>query len=149
MAWLVVLGVIALPVIEIALFVQSSQTIGIVPTVALALAAGFAGLALLRRQGLAVLFQARAQLARGQLPLEAGFDALCLALAGVLLVLPGFLTDVLALLLLLPPVRRLLRIWLARRRGGPAVTGRARGGGARPPVIEADYHVVEGERKRP
>ncbi len=149
MAWLVVLGVIALPVIEFALFVQSSQMIGLVPTVALALAAGIAGLALLRRQGLAILFQARAQLARGRMPVEAGFDALCLAVAGVLLVLPGFLTDALALLLLLPPVRQVLRLWLAHRVHGTAAAGPRPRDAGRPPVIEAEYHVVDGERKGP
>ncbi len=144
MAWLFVLGVIALPVVEIALFVRSAEAIGVLPTVAAAVLAGIAGIALLQRQGLAILLLARTQLARGELPLNAGFDALCLTLAGVLLILPGFLTDALALLLLLPPVRAGLRLWLGRRfravvvgDPGPRPPGRA------PPVIEADYHVVE------
>jgi UPF0716 protein FxsA len=148
MAWLLVLGVIALPVVEIALFVKSAEAIGVLPTVAAAVLAGIAGIALLQRQGLAILLLARQQLARGELPLDAGFDALCLTLAGVLLVLPGFLTDAMAIVLLLPPVRAGLKWWLSRHfravvvgRAGPRPTAGA------PPVIEADYRVVDGEDK--
>ncbi len=152
MAWLFVLGVIALPVVEIALFVRSAEAIGVLPTVALAVLAGVAGIALLQRQGLTLLLLARRQLAHGELPLDAGFDALCLALAGLLLILPGFLTDAMAILLLLPPVRLALRLWLGRRVRAVVVGQTApRPPGSGPPVIETDYRVVDeddGTRRR-
>lgn len=137
MAWLVILGVIALPVIEIWLWVRSADWIGVLPTIMVSVGAVMIGMAILRRQGLATLLDARARLDRGEMPMEAAFDGLCLAAAGFLLLLPGFLTDALALPLLLPPVRRWLRAWVARR----AVVERA----TPPGVIDGDFIVIEPE----
>lgn len=151
MAWMVVLAVIALPVVEIALFIKSSQWIGLLPTIALAIGAGALGIAMVRRQGLATLMRVRGQLDRGEMPLAEAFDGLCLALAGGLLLLPGFFSDALALLLLLPPVRAGLRLWLAGHVHTVVVGGRhtpPRPPGP-PPVIEADYTVVEPKDKPP
>lgn len=141
MAWLVLAAIIAVPVVEIALFIQSAHWIGILPTIALAIGAGILGMALLRRQGLAVLLRTRAQMDRGEMPVGEMFDGLCLALAGVLLVLPGFFSDFVALALLLPPVRLALRgLLLARMavHGAPAHSG--------PQVIEAEYKVVDRDK---
>ena len=141
MAWLILAAIIALPVVEIALFVQSADWIGVWPTVAVALLAVTGGSALLRTQGLSVLWRAQTQLARGEFPLDEAFDGLCLAAAGFLLVLPGFLTDALALLLLLPPVRRGLRAWVGRRFA--VHTGRP----ATPGVIDGEYKVVDAQAR--
>jgi UPF0716 protein FxsA len=139
MAWLVLLGLIALPVIEITLFVQSVETIGVLPTLAAAIGAGVIGIRLLRRQGLALLLGMRAQLDRGELPVAEAFDALCLTAAGLLLLLPGFFTDLLALPLLLPPVRALLCRILAARLAAHVVVRRGAPGS---PVIDGDWHEV-------
>lgn len=141
MAWLVLAAIIAVPVVEIALFIQSAHWIGILPTIALAIGAGILGMALLRRQGLEVLLRTRAQMDRGEAPVGEVFDGVCLALAGVLLVLPGFFSDFIALALLLPPVRMALRgLLLARMtvHGAPPHSG--------PQVIEAEYKVVDGDK---
>ncbi len=141
MAWLVLAAIIAVPVVEIALFIQSAHWIGILPTIALAIGAGILGMALLRRQGLEVLLRTRAQMDRGEAPVGEVFDGVCLALAGVLLVLPGFFSDFIALALLLPPVRMALRgLLLARMavHGAPTHSG--------PQVIEAEYKVVDGDK---
>lgn len=151
MAWMVLAAVIALPVIEIALFIKSAHWLGLLPTLVVAIGAGMAGLALIRRQGLAVALRARAQLDRGEMPVQEAFDGICLALAGGLLLLPGFFTDILAVLLLLPPVRAVLRLWLADRAAVRAANVQARsaqGPPRGPQVIEADYTVV-GDDGRP
>lgn len=133
MGWLLLALIIAVPVAEIAAFVAVSREIGLLAAVGLAVVAGLAGMALVRGKSISVLFRARSALDRGQLPINEAFDGICLFLAGGLLLLPGFISDGLALLLLLPPVRRLLRQWLAHRlvvrRGGPV-------------VIEGDYTEV-------
>lgn len=149
MAWVIVAALIGLPVVEIALFVKSAQWIGVLPTIVLAIAAGMAGVALVRRQGLATMLRVRSQLDRGELPVAEAFDGVCLAFAGALLFLPGFFTDIVALALLLPPVRAALRLWLAAHLHAVVVApgGPAKADG-RPPVIEADYHVVEDDRDR-
>lgn len=145
MAWMVLVAVIALPVVEIALFIKSAQWIGILPTILAAIGAGALGLALVRRQGFELVMRTRAQFERGEVPVAEVFDGLCLALAGALLVLPGFFSDVVAIALLLPPVRAALRLVLAARLARPGQAGP----GARPAgpqVIEADYHVIDGDK---
>ncbi|CAA7617557.1 Cytoplasmic membrane protein [Magnetospirillum sp. LM-5] len=144
MAWLLILAVIAVPVIEITLFVQAVDLIGGVATILLALGAGIAGLALVRAQGLITLSRVHDQLGQGQMPVAELFDGLCLSLAGGLLVLPGFLSDMLAILLILAPVRALIRLWLAKRlvmaHPGPPPG---------PAVIDGEYTVVDApEAKR-
>lgn len=144
MAWMVVLAVVALPVIEIALFIKSSQWIGLLPTIALAIGAGAVGIAMVRAQGTGTLLRVRAQLDRGEVPLTEAFDGICLGVAGGLLLLPGFFTDILAILLLLPPVRVALRLWLAGHMRSVVVTGRQPPRPpAQPPVIDGDFTVVE------
>jgi len=98
-------GLILLPIIEIALFIKVGQTIGLFPTLALVIGAAIAGGLLLRFQGLSVLAQLRGNVAAGRLPGRTIADTMMIGLAALLLVLPGFLSDIVALLLLLPPVR--------------------------------------------
>lgn len=136
MAWVILLGLIALPVIEISLFIKSSQWIGFFPTIILAIAAGAAGLAVLRRQGFSTLLRTRTLLEQGQVPVAEIFDGLCLAVAGAFLILPGFFSDVVALLLLLPPVRTALRGVLGRHVVVQSTS-------SQPPIIDGDYQVVE------
>ena len=154
MAWMVLLAVIALPVVEIALFIKSAHWLGLLPTILLAVAAGFVGIAMVRAQGLDLLLRARTQMERGEMPVREVFDGICIAIAGALLLLPGFFSDFVALALLLPPVRTALRLWLVGHKGlvvaggarpqGPA--GGARGPAASgPQVIDADYRVVDSD----
>lgn len=144
MAWMVLVAVIALPVVEIALFIKSAQWLGLLPTIVVAIGAGAIGLALVRRQGFELLLRSRAQFERGEVPVGEVFDGLCLALAGLLLVLPGFFSDFIAIALLLPPVRTALRMVLLSRSGQPAPgapTSNTRSGG--PQVIETEYRIID------
>ncbi len=107
---LFILGLfIALPIIEIATFIQVGDRIGLWPTIAAVIATALAGTLLLRHQGLATLRRAQEAMARGEAPLREVFDGACLLIAGVLLLVPGFVTDAVGLLLFLPPVRGWLR----------------------------------------
>jgi len=147
MAWMVLLAVIALPVVEIALFIKSAHWLGLLPTIVLAIGAGFVGIAMVRAQGLDLLLRARSQMDRGEVPVREAFDGICLALAGALLVLPGFFTDFIAIALLLPPVRAALRLWLVGRKGvvvaGARPDSRSETRSTGPQVIDADYRVVD------
>ena len=109
-----ILGFFALPLIEIALFIQMGRWIGLLPTLALIVLAALCGGLLLRQQGLSVLARLRGNMADGQLPGRAIFDAMAIGVAALLLILPGFLSDAVALALLLPPLRELLYTMLAR-----------------------------------
>ena len=143
MAWLIIAAILSLPVMEIMVWIKTAEWIGAGPTILASIVAFLAGMAILRRQGLAMLLDARGRMERGELPLQAAFDGLCLTMAGVLLVIPGFLTDILALLLLLPPVRAGLRRWVA----GRLVVVRSEQAG--PIIIEADYEIIEPDEPRP
>ena len=126
MAYALLLAFVAVPIIEIAIFIQVGGLIGLFPTLLIVLATAVAGTALLRSQGFRALQSARTTLDRGGFPARELFDGACILIGGVLLLTPGFFTDALGLLLLLPPVREMLRAYAMRHvtlRPGPGMTG--------------------------
>ena len=141
--------ILALPFIEIFVLVAVAQRIGFFVTLGLVLAASLLGLLLARRQGLAALGRLRKSLEAGQPPLRESFDALATVVAGMLLILPGLVSDVMAILLLLPPARKLVYDALLRRadrrRAAGPTPSRPRGPA---PTIEGQYEEVAppGER---
>jgi UPF0716 protein FxsA len=94
-----------LPLIEIATFIVVGQAIGLWATLLGVVMTGLVGALVLRWQGFALLGQMRATMARGELPGRTIADAMMIGLGGFLLLVPGYFTDVLGILLLLPPVR--------------------------------------------
>jgi UPF0716 protein FxsA len=100
---------VVLPIIELTLLFKLGNWIGWIPTLALVLGAGLAGAAVARVEGWRAALRVRQQLASGILPAAELFDGLLIAAAGVLLVIPGVLSDLLGLLLLLPPTRTVVR----------------------------------------
>lgn len=106
---------IAVPLVEIAGFVLVGGWLGLLPTLALTVLSAALGLLLVRAQGLGVLRRAAAALERGEPPVREMFDGMLLAVAGALLLLPGFVSDVVGLALLVPLLRgALMRFVLAR-----------------------------------
>ena len=108
---------IAWPLIEIALFVTLGGWLGLWLTLAIVLGTGVLGVSIFQRLGLRSAQRLRAEMDRMRDPLGAAGDSALLALAALLLILPGFLTDALGALLLIPPFRRLLVAQLAARMG--------------------------------
>lgn len=96
---------VAVPVLEIAIFIQIGGWLGVAPTVGLILLTAFVGTLLLRHQGLAALARAQSALERGEMPVTEVVHGLFLLIAGVLLLTPGFATDLVGLLLFVPAVR--------------------------------------------
>lgn len=99
------LFIIALPFIEIAGFVLVGEEIGVLATLALVIAAGVLGAMLLRVQGFGVMTRIHREVEAGRDPSGEVAKGVMVLFAGVLLLIPGFFTDVLGLLLFLPPVR--------------------------------------------
>lgn len=97
---------LAVPVIEIALFIAVGERIGLWTTIGIVILTAVVGTTLLRMQGLAVLSQARADLESNRLPVAGIIDGVFLLVAAVLLLTPGFLTDTLGFLLFVPQIRR-------------------------------------------
>ncbi|WP_069187554.1 FxsA family protein [Pararhodospirillum photometricum] len=141
MAFLVLFLIfVGVPVIEISLFIKVGSAIGVVPTVALTLLTAVAGTMLVRHQGVSTLEKARESVNAGILPVQELFDGACILIGGILLLVPGFFTDIWGILLLLPPVRAVLRQWLEGHQGmfmTPA--GPASPTASQPQVIDAEY----------
>lgn len=102
---------LAAPLVELWFIIRVGSTLGAITTILLLVAAGMTGMALLRQQSLGTLLRVDQRLQQGELPASEIIEGFALALAGILLVIPGFITDFLALPLLVPPIRH----WLARR----------------------------------
>lgn len=99
--------ILLLPLIEIAGFVIVGSAIGVLPTLGLVVLSTFVGIAMLRIQGFQVMTRIRAALAAEQDPSREVIHGAMILLAVLLLVIPGFFTDIIGLLLFLPPVREL------------------------------------------
>ncbi|WP_417449155.1 FxsA family protein [Kordiimonas sp.] len=107
MPLIILLLILAVPVVELSILIDIGGEIGAFPTVALCLLTAGVGLTIVRQQGLATLQSIQKQDQRIGTSIVHGFF---LALAGVFLLIPGFVTDIIGGLLLVPP----LRLWLGR-----------------------------------
>jgi UPF0716 protein FxsA len=110
-----VLLFIAVPIAELAVIIQVGQEIGVWWTIALLVADSVLGSLLMRSQGRAAWRRLNAALQAGRMPAREVLDGALIIFGGALLLTPGFLTDVLGLLLLLPPTRAAIRAVAARR----------------------------------
>jgi UPF0716 protein FxsA len=96
---------LALPLIEIAVFVMVGSQIGALPTVGLVVLGGIVGAILLRIQGFGILTRIRQQIEAGRDPGRELAHSVMILLAGILLLIPGFVTDIFGILLFIPPIR--------------------------------------------
>ncbi|PWJ91367.1 UPF0716 protein FxsA [Mesorhizobium loti] len=101
------LFLLALPLLEIAGFVVVGRQVGALATVGLVLASGIAGALLLRHQGFSVMTRIRTEMDAGRDPSRQLAHGAMIVLAAILLIIPGFITDIIGLLLFLPPIRDL------------------------------------------
>lgn len=135
---------VGIPATELYLMIEVGDRIGAASTVLLVLLTALIGGLLVRMQGLAVLLRVREMLDRAEVPAGPMLEGVLLLIAGALLLLPGFVTDTLGFLLLIPPVRhRLVLYWLESRRGTSQVPPH-HGGPSGPP----GQRVIDGEYKR-
>ncbi|MFD1395490.1 FxsA family protein [Kroppenstedtia eburnea] len=112
---MLILLMIIVPAVEIWGLITAGKWIGATPTVLLVIATGVAGWYLARKQGLQTLRLAQIQLSRGELPGDVLLDGICILAGGLLLVVPGFFTDVLGILLLIPYIRGMAKLLLKRK----------------------------------
>ena len=112
---------LAVPIAELYVLIQVGQWIGVLDTLGLLILVSIVGAWLAKREGLGVLRRIQTAMNAGRVPGNELIDGFLILLAAALMLTPGFLTDVLAISLLLPPVRagvrRILRRRLARRIG--------------------------------
>jgi UPF0716 protein FxsA len=145
---------VALPFLEIAGFVIVGRQIGVLATLALVVAAGALGAILLRIQGFGAMSRVRQELDAGQDPSRELANGAMILVAGILLLIPGFVTDFIGLLLFLPPVRALAWRFLKSRVviSAAGFGGFAARSGARGKTIDLDaeeYSADPGSGPRP
>lgn len=172
MAFIALIAFIVVPIVEIAVFIQVGEQIGVWSTIGVVVLTAIIGTAMLRQQGLSVLFRIQENLQANRIPVQELFDGVCLVIAGALLLTPGFVTDTVGFLLFVPPYRH----WLAGEIGKRVIAnanvrytrqtystgpddpfgqgsgnqqgnpGRRPGGG---PVIDGDYQDVTDQTAGP
>ncbi|WP_405402243.1 FxsA family protein [Paracoccus sp. Ld10] len=146
---------LVVPIIEIALFIQVGGLIGVWSTLALVLLSAMAGVTIMRSQGARAGMQIQHSLDAMRDPSRPLAHGAMIIAAGLLLLLPGFFSDTLGLLLLIPPVRTMLMARVARRLRGSHVrvqTATMRRDPHRPPydkgVIDGEF-IATGDDRRP
>ncbi len=146
MRLLLVVIFVVVPIVELFVIIQIGQLIGVLPTIALLIIDSILGALLMRAQGRAAWERFNRALAERRPPAREVLDGVLIVFGGALLLTPGFVSDILGLLLLLPPTRALLRGVVARRVlprmivttvGGQRVYGR-------PPRADGPGYDVDG-----
>lgn len=104
---------VIIPVIEIVVLLLFGQAIGVTSTLLLILFTGVIGAYLARRQGLNIIRKVQVDIEQGIMPGEAMLDGVCILAGGILLLIPGFVTDAVGLFMFIPATRRYLKNWLS------------------------------------
>ncbi|MGD8567702.1 MAG: FxsA family protein [Gammaproteobacteria bacterium] len=135
-----------IPLVEIYLLIEIGSVIGSFPTIFLVVFTAVLGVWLLRVQGFSTLRRVQQTAAQGGIPAIEMLEGAMLLVAGALLLTPGFFTDTLGFLCLVPPLRRTMAIWFFQRifrfpkpPGGGGYDGGGNRHRHRPDVIEGDY----------
>jgi UPF0716 protein FxsA len=142
---------IAFPLLEIALLIKAGQTIGFWPTITILIAAAVLGIVIVRQQGLSMVGRTFAAMNEGKPPIGPVLDSFVVIVAGFLLMIPGLLTGLAGLLLLIPPIRRGAIAWttsglFSMPGGSDAEAGRR---GQRNVVIEGKYERLNDTPSKP
>jgi UPF0716 protein FxsA len=146
---------IVVPIAELYVIIKVGEAIGIWPTLALLFADAILGSMLLKHQGRGAWRRFNEALAQGRFPGKEVVDGLLIVIGGTLLLAPGFLTDIVGLLFLIPPTRAIVRSILKRftigrftvvgMPGGGGPFGQGGRPGERPPGRDYDYDVTAEE----
>ena len=148
---------IAIPILEMVVLIQVGQQIGALWTIVLVLLTAFIGINLLRYQGLSTLSRATWRMQSGQIPAQEMLEGILLAVGGALLLTPGFVTDTIGFLLLVPFTRQFFASRLMGRfksfvsanvAGGSFGAGGFSKGGFNTD-INSDQSIIDGEFEVP
>ena len=104
-----------IPLVEIYLLIKLGQNFGAITSILLVIFTGILGAYLAKMQGLHTLFRLQETIREGGMPKEELLDALLIAFAGLVLITPGFITDLAGFLLLVPFTRKLIKSWLKQK----------------------------------
>jgi len=145
----VLLLFILVPIIEIWVLISVGSVIGAGATILLILATAFVGLALLRQQGFSTLFRMQQRMQMGELPATEVVEGVVLAVGGALLLTPGFVTDAIGFMCLIPFTRRaMIKKALASGMRMQGFSAHYRGPSAGGQPHSQDSNTIEGEYRR-
>lgn len=139
---------VVFPLIELAVLIKVGSAIGVLPTLLLIVGTALLGGFLLRTAGIANAWKAREKLSRGEAPEQEMMEGMLIALGGGLLILPGFVSDIVGALCLLPFTRKAAVQWLRKRSEEQALRQRAFFDDMAARSGQTHPHVLEGEFKR-
>jgi len=143
---LLLLVVLGFPLLEFYVLLEVGRAIGSISTIFVVVFTGVLGLLLMRHQGTYNLSRMRKCMDRGEIPAIAMFESVFIFVAAVLMLIPGFITDAIGLILLITPLRRLM---VRRMMGLPRFTPPPAGqGGHQTGTSQNASQVIEGECKR-
>lgn len=114
MGRILVILLIVVPALEIGVLILSGNLIGAWPTVFLVILTGVLGAWLAKKEGLEALRLAQIQAQNGQIPSGIILDGICILVGGVVLLTPGFITDAIGFILLIPATRSVIKAWLQK-----------------------------------
>ncbi len=132
---------LAVPVIELYLLIQVGGVIGVLPTILLVLFTAVLGASLVRQQGFATWQRLQANLSQGIMPAYELIEGLLLLLGGLLLLTPGFFTDILGFACLIPSLRQKIAHYVIEHHLFSAI-------GGNPAAQKSEPEALEGEFKR-
>ena len=137
---------VAVPIVEIALFIQVGGWLGLWPTLAVVILTAVVGSFLLRTQGIQTVARIRQSVATGDNPMNSIAHGALILIAAVLLLTPGFFTDVAGLSLLVPPIRvALIKAGVSRMATSVFVSnGHAHANmQSEPDVVDGDFTIID------
>ena len=136
------LVLVVVPIIEIGLFIELGGFLGLWPTLGIVVLTALVGSVLLRAQGLSTVEELRRTAETGQSPAGPMANGALILVAGLLLLTPGFFTDSIGFLLMVPPIRAILIKWIAARAQMKIYAAAANSQHA-PDVIDGEFEVVD------
>ena len=140
--WLFLI-LVAVPIIEIGLFIEIGGALGTWPTLAIVIITAFIGTSLIRVQGRATLEALQNSVNKGGNPAFFLAHGALILVAGILLLTPGFFTDAVGLILMVPPIRSAIIKWGTARAQAKIYASAANNPGA---PIEGEFEIVDDEK---
>jgi UPF0716 protein FxsA len=135
------------PFAELSLLIHAGSRIGVFNTIMLCVLSAAIGSLLVQGQGFRTILSARQSATDGKLPVQEIFDGFCIFIAGILLIIPGFISDGIGLCLLMPPVRHALRLALSRYFKGEDIIVKRHGPPPSGTAIEGEFTRLDEEGK--
>ena len=136
---------VILPVIEIATFIQFGSVLGTLNTILLIFVTAIIGVYLVKLQGLSTILNINNDIQSGKAPIEHIIGGLIIAISGLLLLVPGFVTDLLGFIGLIPPTRKLISQFMIKKYINPMYTSKRQQDNS---VIDVDYVEIKDEDEK-